>query len=160
MTIKPGECIPSATLHVIGVNGPTTANTVDLFKGKKVAMFGVPGAFTPTCSTKHVPSYLNNVAALKEKGIDSIICLSVNDAFVMGAWGKEHNVGDTIIMAGDGNATFSKAIGLDVDLTDHGMGIRCQRFSMIVDDGVVSILNHESPGEYRISSAEFMLEQL
>ncbi len=160
MTIKPGDCIPSATLYIIGEDGPISAKTSDLFNGKKVAMFGLPGAFTPTCSTKHVPSYLNNAAALREKGIDSIICLSVNDAFVMGAWGKEHDVGDNIIMAGDGNALFSKELGLDVDLTDHGMGVRCQRFSMIVEDGVVSVLNHEPPGEYRISSAEFMLEQL
>ncbi len=160
MTIKPGDCIPSATLYIIGDNGPTATDTIDLFKGKRVAMFGVPGAFTPTCSEQHLPSYLTHAAALKGKGIDSIICLSVNDAFVMGAWGKEHEVGDNIIMAGDGNATFSKSIGLDFDLTDHGMGVRCQRFSMIVDDGVVNMLNHEPAGEYRISSAESMLEQL
>jgi glutaredoxin/glutathione-dependent peroxiredoxin len=160
MTIKPGDSIPSATLFMMGADGPTSSTTNDLFKGKKVAMFGLPGAFTPTCSAKHVPSYLNNAAALKEKGIDNIICLSVNDAFVMGAWGKEHSVGDNIIMAGDGNALFSKAMGLELDLTEHGMGIRCQRFSMIVDDGVVSVLNHEPPGEYRVSSAETMLDQL
>jgi glutaredoxin/glutathione-dependent peroxiredoxin len=160
MPIKPGDSIPSATLFMMGADGPTSSPTNDLFKGKKVAMFGLPGAFTPTCSAKHVPSYLNNAAALKEKGIDSIICLSVNDAFVMGAWGKEHDVGDNIIMAGDGNALFSKAMGLELDLTEHGMGIRCQRFSMIVDNGIVSVLNHEPPGEYRVSSAETMLEQL
>lgn len=160
MTIKPGDCIPSETLYIMGADGPTSCPTIDLFKDKKVAMFGLPGAFTPTCSAKHVPSYLSNADALKEKGIDSIICLSVNDAFVMGAWGTDLNVGDNIIMASDGNALFSKAMGLDVDLTDHGMGVRCQRFSMIVDDGVVSELNHEPPGEYRISSAETMLEQL
>ena len=160
MTIKPGDCIPSATLFMMGADGPTSSPTNDLFKGKKVAMFGLPGAFTPTCSAMHVPSYLNNAAALRKKGIESIICLSVNDAFVMGAWGKEHDVGDSIIMAGDGNALFSKAMGLELDLTEHGMGIRCQRFSMIVDDGVVSLLNHEPPGEYRVSSAETMLEQL
>jgi len=160
MPIKPGDSIPSATLFMMGADGPTSSPTNDLFKGKKVAMFGLPGAFTPTCSAKHVPSYLNNAAALKEKGIDSIICLSVNDAFVMGAWGKEHDVGDNIIMAGDGNALFSKAMGLELDLTEHGMGIRCQRFSMIVDNGIVSVLNHEPPGEYRVSSAETMLGQL
>ena len=160
MTIKPGDCIPSATLFMMGADGPTSSPTNDLFKGKKVAMFGLPGAFTPTCSAMHLPSYLNNAAALRKKGIESIICLSVNDAFVMGAWGKEHDVGDSIIMAGDGNALFSKAMGLELDLTEHGMGIRCQRFSMIVDDGVVSLLNHEPPGEYRVSSAETMLEQL
>jgi peroxiredoxin len=160
MTIKPGDSIPSANLFIMGADGPKSSLTNDLFKGRKVAMFGLPGAFTPTCSADHVPSYLNNAAALKEKGIDTIICLSVNDAFVMGAWGKELNVGDNIIMASDGNAIFSKAMGLDFDLTEHGMGVRCQRFSMIVDDGVVSELNHEPPGEYRISSAETMLEQL
>ena len=160
MPIKPGDSIPSATLFMMGADGPTSSPTNDLFKGKKVAMFGLPGAFTPTCSAKHVPSYLNNAAALKEKGIDSIICLSVNDAFVMGAWGKEHDVGNNIIMAGDGNALFRKAMGLELDLTEHGMGIRCQRFSMIVDNGIVSVLNHEPPGEYRVSSAETMLEQL
>ena len=160
MPIKPGDSIPSATLFMMGADGPTSSPTNDLFKGKKVAMFGLPGAFTPTCSAKHVPSYLNNAAALKEKGIDNIICLSVNDAFVMGAWGKEHDVGDNIIMAGDGNALFSKAMGLELDLTEHGMGIRCQRFSMIVDNGIVSVLNHEPPGEYRVSSAETMLGQL
>jgi len=160
MTIKPGDSIPSATLYMMGADGPTSSTTDDLFKGKKVAMFGLPGAFTPTCSAQHVPSYLSNAEALKEKGVDSIICLSVNDAFVMGAWGKDQGVGDNIIMAGDGGALFSKAMGLDMDLTERGMGVRCQRFSMIVDDGVVSVLNHEPPGEYRISSAESMLEQL
>ncbi|MBC8445212.1 MAG: peroxiredoxin [Rhodospirillaceae bacterium] len=160
MTIKPGDSIPSATLYMMAADGPTSASTEDLFKGKKVALFGLPGAFTPTCSAQHVPGYLENAAALKEKGIDSIICLSVNDAFVMGAWGKDQGVGDEIIMAADGSALFSKAMGLDMDLTERGMGVRCQRFSMIVDDGVVSVLNHEPPGEFRISSAETMLEQL
>lgn len=160
MTIKVGDTLPSATLYTIGPKGPEAVTTDDLFKGKKVALFGLPGAFTPTCSAQHVPSYLKNAEALKAKGIDSIVCLSVNDAFVMGAWGKDQGVGDKIIMAGDGSALFSQAMGLDLDLTERGMGIRCQRFSMIVDDGVVSSFNHEPPGEYRISSAETMLEQL
>ncbi len=160
MTIKPGDIIPSATLYIMGADGPTSATTEDLFKGKKVALFGLPGAFTPTCSAQHVPSYLSNAAALRGKGIDSIICLSVNDAFVMGAWGKDQGVGDEIIMAGDGSAVLTKAMGLDMDLTERGMGVRCQRFSMIVDDGVVRVFNHEQPGEYRISSADNMLEQL
>lgn len=160
MTIKPGDNLPSATLYMMGPDGPTSATTDELFKGKKVALFGLPGAFTPTCSAQHVPSYLSHAEALKAKGVDSIICLSVNDAFVMGAWGKDQGVGDEIIMAGDGAALFSIAMGLDMDLTERGMGVRCQRFSMIVDDGVVSVLNHEPPGEYRISSAETMLEQL
>jgi len=160
MTIKAGDKIPSATLYVMTADGPDGLSTDELFGGKKVAMFGLTGAFTPTCSAQHVPSYLSNAAALKEKGIDTIICLSVNDAFVMGAWGKDQGVGDTIVMAGDGAALFSKAMGLDMDLTERGMGVRCQRFSMVVTDGVVTVLNHEAPGEYRVSSAEAMLEQL
>jgi glutaredoxin/glutathione-dependent peroxiredoxin len=160
MTIKPGDRIPSATLYMMGADGPTSASTDDLFKGKKVALFGLPGAFTPTCSAKHVPSYMSNADALRAKGVGSIICLSVNDAFVMGAWGKDQGVGDEIIMAADGSAEMTKAMGLELDLTARGMGVRCDRFSMIVDDGVVVVLNHEPPGEYRVSSAETMLEQL
>jgi peroxiredoxin len=158
MTIKPGDSIPSGTLYMMGADGPTSASTDDFFKGKKVAMFGLPGAFTPTCSAQHVPSYLSNAAALKEKSVDSIICLSVNDAFVLGAWAKDQGVGDNIIMAGDGSGLLTKAMGLEFMSLDKG--IRCQRFSMIVDDGVVSVLNHEAAGEYRISSAENMLNQL
>ena len=160
MTIKPGDRIPSATLYMMGADGPTSASTDDLFKGKKVALFGLPGAFTPTCSAKHVPSYMSNADALRAKGVGSIICLSVNDAFVMGAWGKDQGVGDEIIMAAGGSAEMTKAMGLELDLTARGMGVRCDRFSMIVDDGVVVVLNHEPPGEYRVSSAETMLEQL
>ena len=160
MTIKPGDTLPAATLHVMGADGPQALTTDELFKNKKVALFGLPGAYTPTCSAQHVPGFLSNAEALRDKGIDSIICLSVNDAFVMSAWGKDQGVGDDIIMAADGSALFSKAMGLDMDLTDRGMGVRCQRFSMIVDDGVVSVLNHEPPGEFRISSAETMLGQL
>jgi len=160
MTIKPGDAIPTTTLFLMTNDGVQNVSTDDLFKGKKVALFGLPGAFTPTCSAKHVPGFLANADALKAKGIDSIICLSVNDAFVMGAWGKDQGVGDNIIMAGDGSAEFSIAMGLELDLTARGMGMRCQRFSMIVDDGVVSVLNHEAPGEFRVSSAETMLGQL
>jgi peroxiredoxin (alkyl hydroperoxide reductase subunit C) len=160
MTIKPGDKIPSATLYIMAEDGPDSVSTEELFGGKKVALFGLPGAFTPTCSAKHVPGYLSHAEELKAKGIDTIICLSVNDAFVMGAWGKDQGVGETIVMAGDGAALLSIAMGLDMDLTERGMGVRCQRFSMIVDDGVVTTLNHETPGEYRISSAEVMLEQL
>ena len=119
-----------------------------------------PGAFTPTCSAKHVPGFLANADALKAKGIDSIICLSVNDAFVMGAWGKDQGVGENIIMAGDGSSELTIAMGLELDRMAGGMGMRCERFSMIVDDGVVSVLNREAPGEFRVSSAETMLGQL
>ena len=160
MTIKPGDTLPASALSLMTNDGVKKVSTDDLFKGKKVAIFGLPGAFTPTCSAKHVPGFLANADALKAKGIDSIICLSVNDAFVMGAWGKDQDVGDAIIMAADGSAEFSTALGLELDLTARGMGMRCERFSMIVDDGVVSVLNREAPGEFRVSSAETMLEQL
>ncbi len=160
MTIKAGDTIPSATLSVMTDDGIQKVLSEDLFKGKKVALFGLPGAFTPTCSAKHVPGYMANAEALKAKGIEAIICLSVNDAFVMGAWGKDQGVGDTIIMAGDGSAELTKAMGLELDLTARGMGIRCDRFSMIVDDGVVKTINREAPGEFRVSSAENMLGQL
>jgi len=160
MTIKPGDTIPAATLFLMTDDGVRKKSTDDLFKGKKVALFGLPGAFTPTCSAKHVPGFLANADALKAKGIDSIICLSVNDAFVMGAWGKDQGVGDNIIMAGDGSSELTVAMGLQLDRMDGGMGMRCERFSMIVDDGVVSVLNREAPGEFRVSSAEAMLGQL
>ena len=160
MTIKTGDTIPSATLYVMTDNGPQAISTDELFKGKKVALFGLPGAFTPTCSAQHVPGFLANAKDLSAKGIDSIICLSVNDAFVMGAWGKDQGVGETIIMASDGSAELTKAMGLELDLTARGMGVRCDRFSMVVDDGVVLSLNHEAPGEYLVSSAETMLGQL
>ena len=160
MTIKPGDAIPSATLFLMTADGIRKVSTEELFKGKKVALFGLPGAFTPTCSAKHVPGFLANADALKAKGIDSIICLSVNDAFVMGAWGKDQGVGDNIIMAGDGSAELTTAMGLELDRMAAGMGMRCERFSMIVDDGVVAVMNREAPGEFRVSSAESMLGQL
>ncbi len=160
MTIKPGDAIPSATLYMMTENGPAAVATNDLFKGKKVALFGLPGAFTPTCSSQHVPSFLANAGALRGKGIEAIICLSVNDAFVMAAWGRDQNVGNTIVMAADGSAELTLAMGLELDLTSRGMGVRCDRFSMVVEDGVVRTFNREAPGEYRISSAEAMLGQL
>ncbi|NQU57680.1 MAG: peroxiredoxin [Rhodospirillales bacterium] len=160
MTIKPGDKIPSATLHVMAADGPEGISTDDMFGGKKVALFGLPGAFTPTCSAQHVPGFLANAAALKEKGVEAIVCLSVNDVFVMNAWGKDLGVGDSIVMAADGSGKLTNAMGLELDLIERGLGVRCDRFSMIVDDGVVTTLNQEAPGEYRVSSAEVMLEQL
>ena len=160
MTIKPGDKIPTTNLSIMGKDGPKMVKTDELFKGKKIALFGLPGAFTPTCSAQHVPSYVKNASSLKAKGIDRIICMSVNDCFVRDAWGKEKGVLDKIIMAADGSSLFTKALGLELDLTERGMGMRCQRFSMIVDDCIVKILNHEPPGEYRISSAEYMIDQL
>ena len=154
MTIKVGDRIPSVSLNIMGADGPDSIGTDDVFKGK------LPGAFTPTCSAKHLPGFVAAADALKAKGVDSIVCLSVNDAFVMAAWGRDQNVGGKVDMVADGSANFSKATGLDIDLTAKGMGVRCQRFSMVVDDGVVKNLNIDEPGKFEITSAEFMLEQL
>ena len=159
MTIKPGDKIPSGTLYVMGSSGPEAVTTDALFKGKKVALFGLPGAFTPTCSAQHLPGFLSNADALEAKGVDSIVCLAVNDAFVMDAWGKQQGVGDKIVMASDGSGEFAKATGLVLDLTERGFGVRCKRFSMIVDNGVVKSLNIDESG-FDKTSAETMLKQL
>ncbi len=160
MTIQVGDKIPEATLTHMTADGPAPISTADIFGGKTVALFALPGAFTPTCSAKHLPGFLANAAALAAKGVDSIVCLSVNDAFVMGAWGKDQNVGDKILMAADGNADFAKKLGLDFDASGFGMGVRSQRFSMLVEDGTVKTLNVEAPGAFEVSSAEHMLSQL
>jgi peroxiredoxin (alkyl hydroperoxide reductase subunit C) len=159
MTIKVGDKIPSVTLNVMTEDGPDAVETNDFFAGKKVAIFGVPGAFTPTCSAKHLPGFVANADALKAKGIDAIACLSVNDPFVMGAWGKDQNVGDAVSMLADGSANFTKATGLELDLTARGLGVRCQRFAMVVDDGTVSSL-HIDEGVFEKTSAETMLSEL
>ncbi|MGH6612306.1 MAG: peroxiredoxin, partial [Burkholderiaceae bacterium] len=132
----------------------------DMAKGKKIVIFGLPGAFTPTCSAKHVPSYLQNFDALKSKGVDEIWCLSVNDPFVMGAWGREQKSAGKVRMLADGSASYTKKLGLELDLNARGMGMRCQRFSMLVDNGVVKNVNIEAPGKYEVSGAEKMLEQV
>ncbi|HEY1752870.1 MAG TPA: peroxiredoxin [Caulobacteraceae bacterium] len=160
MTIKVGDKVPEATFTVFGPSGPGPLSSDALFKGKTVALFAVPGAFTPTCSAKHLPSFTQHAADLKAKGVDTIACVSVNDVFVMKAWGEDQKVGDDILMLADGNGAFTKAIGLELDGSRFGMGPRSQRYSMIVKDGVVTELNVESGGEYRVSSAEYMLEQL
>jgi peroxiredoxin len=160
MTIKVGDTVPAATFTTFGPDGPGPLTTDQLLKGKKVAIFAVPGAFTPTCSAKHLPSFKQHAADLKAKGVDAIACVSVNDVFVMKAWGENQGVGADILMLADGNGDFTKAIGLELDGSRFGMGPRSQRYSMIVDDGVVTELNVESGGEYRVSSAEYMLEQL
>ena len=167
MTIKVGDRLPEGTLQeFIEVEtagcalGPNTFKVEDLVKGKKIAIFGLPGAFTPTCSAKHVPSYLQNYDALKAKGVDEIWCVSVNDPFVMGAWGRDQKTGSRIRMMADGSADYTRKLGLELDLTARGMGVRCQRFSMVVDDGVVKTLNIEAPGKYEVSGAEAMLKQL
>jgi peroxiredoxin len=160
MTIKVGDRIPSATLRYLTQEGVKAVGTDEFFGGKKVVVFGLPGAYTRTCSSRHLPGYVANSAAIRQKGIDTIACLSVNDAFVMNAWGKEHGAADKVVMLGDGSAEFTKAIGLDLDRTEAGMGIRSQRYSIIVDDGVVTALNIEPSGEYGVSSAEAMLAGL
>lgn len=159
MTIKVGESIPSVDIATMGAEGPEGISTDDIFKGKKVAIFGVPGAFTPTCSAKHLPGFVQHADAIKAKGVDTIACISVNDAFVMGAWGKDQGVGDKVMMLADGSAKFAQAAGLTLDLTERGLGMRCQRFSMLVDDGVVKSIQVDE-GTFEKTSAEQMLSEL
>jgi peroxiredoxin len=160
MTITVGDKIPSATLKTMGADGPEDVTTDDLFKGKRVALFALPGAFTPTCSAKHLPGYVANAEALAAKGVDTIVCLSVNDAFVMDAWGKDQNTGDKVLMLADGSADLTRALGLDKDASAAGMGIRSQRFSMVIEDGVLKSLDIDPPGQFWATSAEAMLERL
>jgi len=160
MTIKVGDKIPQANLMVATKDGPQPTTTDDIFKGKRVALFALPGAFTPTCSAKHVPGFKQHAAELKAKGVDTIACLSVNDAFVMKAWAKDQGIEDEMIMLADGNGDFTKAVGLEMDGSRFGMGPRSQRYSLISKDGVVEQLNVETGGEFRVSSAEYLLEHL
>jgi peroxiredoxin len=160
MTIKVGDRVPSATLKHMTADGMQTITTDQLFKAKKVVLFALPGAFTPTCSAKHLPGFVQNADTIKAKGIDTIACLSVNDAFVMNAWGKDQKVGDKVMMLADGNGEFSKAVGLTMDGTGYGMGQRSQRYAMVVQDGVVRALNVEAPGAFEVSSAESILKAL
>ena len=160
MTIKIGDQLPNGTLFEMSEEGPKPVSVADLVQGKRVVIFGLPGAFTPTCSALHVPGYVAQADQLKARGIDQIVCLAVNDAFVMGAWGKDQKAGGKVRMLGDGSAAFTKAIGLELDLTERGMGLRCQRFSMLVDDGVVKSLNIEAPGKFEVSDAQSMLNSL
>lgn len=159
MAIQEGDRLPESTLHVMKDGRPTAVATSELFGGKKVVVFALPGAFTPTCSSAHVPGFVANADKIKAKGVDSIVCLSVNDAFVMDAWGKDQNA-DELVMAGDGNADFTKALGLEMDGTDFGMGTRSQRYAMIVEDGVVAKLAVEAPGAFEVSKAESILAAL
>jgi peroxiredoxin len=160
MTIKVGDKLPSVTLTQATAEGPKPVQSDDFFKGKTVALFAVPGAFTPTCSAKHLPGFKQAAPDIKGKGVDEIVCLSVNDAFVMRAWGEDQAVGEDITMLADGNGAFTDAIGLTMDGSKFGMGKRSQRYSMIVKDGVVSELNIEAPGEFKVSAADYMLAQL
>ena len=159
MTIQVGERLPDLLLAIATAEGPQPTTSGEYFKGKKVALFAVPGAFTPTCSARHLPSYVEKAGVLKAKGVDEIACISVNDPFVMGAW-NERDGSQDITMLADGNGAFAEAIGLVMDGSKFGMGTRSQRYSMVVNDGVVEQLNVEAPGEYRASSAEHMLDQM
>lgn len=160
MTIKVGDRMPDGQFTTMGESGPTPMTTGELFAGKKVVLFSVPGAFTPTCSAKHLPGFVGNAEALRAKGVDTIACMAVNDVFVMSAWGKSAGADDKVVMLADGNGTYAKALGLELDASGFGMGTRSQRFSIIVDDGVVTSLNVEAPGAFEVSSAETALSQL
>ncbi|MDB5703009.1 MAG: putative peroxiredoxin [Sphingomonas bacterium] len=159
MTISVGDRLPSTTLVKATANGPEAVSSDEYFKGRKVALFSVPGAFTPTCSAKHLPGYLDKADELKAKGIDEIACTAVNDPFVMGAWSKANDA-DAVTMLADGNGSFAEAVGLTMDGSKFGLGKRGQRYSMVVNDGVVEQLNVEAPGEFNVSSAEHMLNEL
>jgi peroxiredoxin len=160
MTIKVGDKMPAGVLTHMTKDGPQKISAEQLFSGKKVVLFSVPGAFTPTCDAKHLPGYLQHAEALKAKGIDTVACMAVNDVFVMNAWGKASNVGDKVLMLADGNAEYSKALGLELNATGFGMGVRGQRFAIVADNGVVKGLYVEAPSEFKVSSAEHVLSTL
>ncbi len=160
MAIKVGDTLPAATFMTSTAEGPAPITTDDIFKGKTVALFAVPGAFTPTCSAKHLPGFKEKADALKAKGVDTIACVSVNDVFVMKAWGKDQGIGDEVLLLADGNGDFTRAVGLDFDGSKFGMGPRSQRYSLIAKDGVVTQLHVEEAGQFKVSSAEYLLEQL
>lgn len=160
MTIKVGDRIPSVTVYQMSESGPAPISTNDIFKGRKVVLFALPGAFTPTCSAKHLPGFVNKASEFKAKGVDTIACLSVNDAFVMGAWAKDQKVGDKVLMLADGSGELTKALGLELDLVSRGLGVRSDRYAMIVEDGVVKRLDREAPGAFEVSSAEKVLQAL
>jgi len=159
MAIKVGDRLPSATFMTMRAEGPKPQTTDEIFKGKKVVLFSVPGAFTPTCSAKHLPGYVEKFAEFKDKNVD-VACIAVNDAFVMDAWSKNQHVPEGLWMLADGNGAFTKALGLEMDGTAFGLGMRGKRFALYADDGVVKALNLEAPGEFKVSSAEHVLSDL
>ncbi len=160
MTIQAGDKMPSGAFKIPGPDGPQALTTEQLFKGKKVVLFAVPGAFTPTCDARHLPGFVQHAADFKAKGIDTVACMAVNDVFVMKAWGKSSAVDDKILMLADGNGEYAKALGLELDATGFGMGLRAKRFAIIVDDGVAKKVLVEGPGEFKVSSAEHVLGEL
>jgi len=160
MTIKAGERMPAGKFKLMGESGPQDLTTAQLFDGKRVVLFSVPGAFTPTCNAKHLPGFVNQAAAMRAKGIDTIACMAVNDVFVMNAWGKSASAGEAVMMLADGNGEYARALGLELDATGFGMGKRGQRFAIVVDNGVATKVNVEAPGEFKVSAAEYVLGQL
>lgn len=160
MTIEAGEKMPSGTFGVMTGSGPGAVTTDELFSGKKVVLVAVPGAFTPTCSMNHLPGFVEHASALRDKGVDTIACMSVNDVFVMDAWGKDRGVGEDVVMLADGNGEYTQALGLELDATGFGMGKRSQRFAIVVDDGVATHVAVEAPGKFEVSKAEAVLERL
>jgi peroxiredoxin len=160
MAIKVGDKLPTVSLKTMNKDGMQTVTTDELFKGKKAVLFGLPGAFTPTCSAKHLPGFVTNAEAIRKKGVDLIACLSVNDAFVMDAWGKQQNAGDKVMMLADGNGEFAEKTGLTMDGTGYGMGKRTSRWAMVLEDGKVKQLNVEAPGAFEVSSAESVMKAL
>ena len=160
MSIQVGDRMPEGSFATMSADGPDAVSTQDLFSGKKVVIFSVPGAFTPTCSAKHLPGYVEHAAALRAKGVDTVACMAVNDVFVMDAWGKDRGVGDKVLMLADGNGDYASALGLEMDGTGFGMGMRGQRFAIVVDDGVASHVAVEGPGEFEVSKAEAILDAL
>ena len=160
MSLQTGDKIPEVTLKAMTSDGIEDVSTGELFRGRKVVLFALPGAFTPTCSAKHLPGFIEKADEIKSKGVDEIVCLAVNDAFVMGAWAKAHGAGDAVKLVADGNAEFSRAVGLDFDGSNFGMGVRSQRYAAIVDDGVVTHLAVEEPMKFEVSSAEAILAAL
>lgn len=160
MTIKTGDTMPAGQFGIMTADGPGSISTDELFAGKKVVLFAVPGAFTPTCSAKHLPGYVQQADALNGKGVDTIACLSVNDVFVMDAWGKDQSVGDKVVMLADGNGEYAAALGLELDASGFGMGQRSQRFAIVVDDGVATGVHVEEGGEFRVSAADYILDNL
>jgi peroxiredoxin (alkyl hydroperoxide reductase subunit C) len=160
MAIQVGDSIPSGKLMQATPDGPKEITTEELFGGKTVVLFGVPGAFTPTCSIKHLPGYVENAEALRAKGADVVACMAVNDPFVMGAWGKDQGVGDKVVMLADGSAEFTKKLGLEMDLTARGLGVRCQRFALVAKNGKVAHIGVEAPGAFEVSKAEAVLAAL
>ena len=160
MAIKAGDRMPAGVLKTMSAEGPKDVGTEELFKGKKVVLFSVPGAFTPTCDAKHLPGFVQLAEQIRAKGVDLIACMAVNDVFVMNAWGKASGVGDKVMMLADGNGEYTKALGLELDARGFGLGLRGQRFALVIDNGVVKHANVEAPGQFKVSAAESVLAQL